>query len=258
MDGEEDDDPSDRNYQVSEADDERDDDEESVTPQFEQEYQEMEIPASEFYENYDEEGEKESMAVMTVMPMDRATDVIAASDIGPKPKGPVEKDNRNFRIRSSGKLRERPQVKPEDKECLATWTKVGDLEAWTLWDSGSTTSGITPSYAELAKIVVDTLTDPHVLQLGTVGSRSIIKFGADISLRIAKQLYSSYVDVANFDRYDMIIGTPFMRKHGVLLDFKRSRVIINDMVLPAIRIELGDGDARLRRYRAMDKKKKQE
>ena len=120
MDGEDDDDPGNRNYQVSEADDERNEEEESVIPQFEQEYQEMEIPASEFYENYDEESEKESMAVMTIMPIDKATDVIAASDIGPKPKGPVEKDNRNFRIWSSGKLRERPQVKPEDKECLVT------------------------------------------------------------------------------------------------------------------------------------------
>ena len=79
-----------------------------------------------------------------------------------------------------------------------------------------------------------------------------------MSLRIAKQLYSSYVNVVNFDRYNMIIGTLFMRKHGVLLDFKKSRVIINDMELPAIRVKLRDSDARLRHYWAMDKKKKQE
>jgi len=130
----------------------------------------MEVPASEFYEDYNEESNRDNMAVMTVIPMKTIPDSIAASNVGPKPKGPPEKDNQNFQIRSSGRLRERPQVKPEDKECLATWTKVGNLEVWTLWDSGSTTSGITPSYAELAKIVVDTLTDPHILQLGTVGS----------------------------------------------------------------------------------------
>jgi len=96
-------------------------------------------------------------------------DALAASIVGPKPEGRAEKDNRRFRIRSSGKTRERPLVKSEDKECLATWTQVGGLRAWTLWDSGSTTSGITPQYAELAKIVVDTLADPHILQLGTVG-----------------------------------------------------------------------------------------
>jgi len=107
-------------------------------------------------------------------------DTIAASVVGLMPEKPVEKDNRRYRIRSSGRTRERPQVRPEDKECLATWTKVSGLRAWTLWDSGSTTSGITPQYAELVKIIVDTLEDPHVLQLGTVGSRSIIKFGTDI------------------------------------------------------------------------------
>ena len=106
--------------------------------------------------------------------------------------------------------------------------------------------------------MVDTLADPHILQLGKVGSRSIIKFGADVAITITKQSYPSYVDIANFDRYDMIIGTPFMRKHGVLLDFKKNRVIIDDTILPAVRVELGEGDARLHRYRVTDKKRKQE
>jgi len=75
---------------------------------------------------------------------------------------------------------------------------------------------------------------------------------------IAKQSYPSNVDIANFDQYDMIIGTPFMRKHGVLLDFKKNCVIINDTILPAIRVKLGEGNTRLHRYRATDKRKKQE
>ena len=185
-------------------------------------------------------------------------DALAASIVGPKPEGRAEKDNRRFRIRSSGKTRERPLVKPEDKECLATWTQVGGLRAWTLWDSGSTTSGITPQYAELAKIIVDTLADPHILQLGTVGSRSIIKFGADISMSIGGRSFPSYVDVANFDRYDMIIGTPFLRKNNVLLDFKDNRIIINDMAVPAVKVLMKEGDPRIRRHRIVDKKKKQE
>ena len=155
MTGEDDESPDDKKYQVSEADDEHKDEEESLTPQSEQEYREMEIPASEFYEDYDEEDDKETMAVMTVFPMKGTSDIMAASNIDPKPKGPIKKDNRNYWIQSSGKLRKRPKVKLEDKECLVTWIKVGNLEAWTLWDSGSTTTGITPAYAELAKIVVN-------------------------------------------------------------------------------------------------------
>ena len=146
--------------------------------------------------------------------------VTAALTVGPKPGTLMKKDNRNYQIKSSGRKKERPLVEPEDKECLVTWTKVGDLKAWTLWDSGSTTSGITPSYAELANIIIDTLETPHILQLGTVGSHSIIKLGADVAISIGGRSHLSYVDVANFNHYDMIIGMPFMRKNKILLDFQ--------------------------------------
>jgi hypothetical protein len=47
---------------------------------------------------------------------------------------------------------------------------IGGCEAWTLWDSGSTTTGLTPTFAQIADIRVFPLMKPHVLQLGTVGS----------------------------------------------------------------------------------------
>ena len=28
-----------------------------------------------------------------------------------------------------------------------------------------------------------------------------------------------YISIANFDCYDIIVGTPFVREHGVKLDF---------------------------------------
>ena len=64
-----------------------------------------------------------------------------------------------------------------------------------------------------------------------------------------------YVDVANFDRYDMIIGTPFMRKHGVKLDFVKNQVIIAGVATPAIKAKVPDMDERARRYRSVDKKR---
>ena len=50
----------------------------------------------------------------------------------------------------------RPPTSSDEKECLATWVGVNGLDAWALWDSGSTTTGITPSFAEIAKVPVDT------------------------------------------------------------------------------------------------------
>ena len=205
---------------------------------------------------------------MNVVPLERSAtildddvkkcDIIAASIVEPRKGNPAEKNNRKYRFKALGKMRSCPQVPPEDKECLATYIKVGDLDAWTLWDSGSTTSGITPHYAKVANVVVDTLSDPHILQLGTVGSHSIIKFEVDTTLTIGGQHYPFYVDVANFDHYDMIIGTPFMCKNRVILDFNDNCVIINGTRWPATKVERKGNDPCLCHYRAVDKKKKLE
>ena len=177
-------------------------DNESAESAFEEGSHEIEVPASNFYEDPDED--PDFMTVMDVIPLDKTSkmneenegrldlpqeknrhnDIIAASTVSPRTRVMDRKDERRYKFLSSGKKRLRPVVSQEEKECLATWVKVGDLEAWTLWDSGSTTSGITPAFAELAKIKVDTLEDPHILQLGTVGSRSIIKYGADVSIQV--------------------------------------------------------------------------
>ena len=177
----------------------------------------IEVSAHELYEF---ESRSDFMSMITVLPLKTKKETIeehvAATIVVPLTKeGHSEemeaRDNRKFWFKSTGKRRVRPVVKPEEKECLVTWVKVRELEAWTLWDSGSTMSGITPTFAEI-KILLDTLEDPHILQLGTVGSRSIIKYGADVEIKVADLAFTSYVDVANFDRYDMIIGTPLLRK----------------------------------------------
>ena len=252
------------NAQVSDADDEKEnEDAESVTSHASQLYTEIEVAASEFYEDYNNDGYGEEYngdctSAMNVVPLERSAtildedvkkcDITTASIVKPRKGNPAEKNNWKYQFKASGKTRSHPQVPPEDKECLATYIKVGDLNAWTLWDSGSTTLGITPHYAEVANIVVNTLSDPHILQLGTVGSRSIIKFGADTTLTIGGQHYPSYVDVANFDRYDMIIGTPFMCKNGVILDFNDNCVVINSTRWPATKVERKGNDPGLRCY----------
>jgi hypothetical protein len=104
-----------------------------------------------------------------------------------------------------------PVTKPEDKECLATFVSIGGFDAWTLWNSRSTTMGITPTFAQVADITVFPLSNPHTLQLSTVGSQSTVNYGMETQV-IAPGVNSTiYMDIANFDHYDMIIGTPFMR-----------------------------------------------
>ncbi|KAG6882551.1 hypothetical protein C0992_011383 [Termitomyces sp. T32_za158] len=52
----------------------------------------------------------------------------------------------------------------------------------------------------------------------------------------------------------MIIGTPFMRKNKVSLDFVNNKVIVNRTPLRAERVVLADTDGCLRRYRATEKR----
>ncbi|KAG6896021.1 hypothetical protein C0993_008865 [Termitomyces sp. T159_Od127] len=140
---------------------------------------------------------------------------------------------------------QRPHYTPQEKECLVTYVEVNGHPAWMLWDLGSTTMGITPQFAHVNTIHVHELTEPLMLQLGTVGSCAVVQFGTEVRVKTSGQPTKEYVDIANFDRYDMIIGTPFMHKNKVSLDFVNNKVIINGTPLRAERVVLADMDGRL-------------
>jgi hypothetical protein len=56
----------------------------------------------------------------------------------------------------------------------------------------------------------------------------MINFGARTRVELGPVIEDDvYLDVVNIDRYDMIIGTPFMRKHGFVLDFARDTLSIS-------------------------------
>ncbi|KAG6875815.1 hypothetical protein C0992_002196, partial [Termitomyces sp. T32_za158] len=149
---------------------------------------------------------------------------------------------------------QRLQYTPQEKECLVTYVEVNGHPAWMLWDSGSTMMGITPQFAHVNAIRVHELTEPLMLQLGTVGSRTIVQFGTEVRVKALGQLRTEYMDIANFDRYDMIIGMPFMHKNNVTLDFVNNQVIVNGTPLRAERIVLVDTDGWLRQYQATEKR----
>ena len=71
----------------------------------------------------------------------------------------------------------RPQTSGNDHRCMAALVKVNSLEAYALLDSGSMTMLITHNFAGVAKLKVMQLENPVPLQLGMVGSCSMINFG---------------------------------------------------------------------------------
>lgn len=126
------------------------------------------------------------------------------------------------------------------------YVKIGMSKAYVLWDSESTMSGITPSFAHLAGIILWPLKEPIILQLGTVGSQLTVKFGTVIDMDFTGFNMSTYVEVANFDYYDVIIGVPFMWRHKVKLNFETGMVRIGDTEMNAHIITLRDTDRHLR------------
>ncbi|KAG6870343.1 hypothetical protein C0995_013681, partial [Termitomyces sp. Mi166 len=112
---------------------------------------------------------------------------------------------RHVTLQKAADKLQRPQYTPQEKECLVTYVEVNGHPAWTLWDSGSTTMGITPQFTHVNAICVHELSEHLMLQLGTVGSRTMVQFGVEVKIKALGHPTMEYVDIANFDRYDMII-----------------------------------------------------
>jgi hypothetical protein len=109
--------------------------------------------------------------------------------------------------------------------CLTAELEIGGVKAYTLFDSGSNTDSLTPEFARSANCKIFKLEEQVTLQLGCVGSRSRISFGARAPVNFGGIKGHAYYDIVNLDRYDAIIGTPFLIKHGIILDFGKRQII---------------------------------
>ncbi|KAF8231849.1 hypothetical protein L208DRAFT_1274918 [Tricholoma matsutake] len=105
--------------------------------------------------------------------------------------------------------------------------KLHNLEAYVLLNSGCTTDSISPEFTMSANLKAHELEEPVPLQLGTVGSHSKINFGLFTDFEIGGVENTHYFDVVNIDRYNAILGTVFMRKHGIMLDFEHE--VLDDL-----------------------------
>ncbi|KAF8224849.1 hypothetical protein L208DRAFT_1308881 [Tricholoma matsutake] len=101
-----------------------------------------------------------------------------------------------------------------------------NLKAYILLNSSCTTDSISPEFAMSANLKAHELEEPVPLQLGTVGSCLKINFGLFTNFEISGVVNTHYFDVVNINRYDAILGTMFMRKHSIVLDFERDKVCI--------------------------------
>lgn len=123
---------------------------------------------------------------------------------------------------------DRPRREYNDQLCLTVYVTINGVRAYTLFDSGSTTDSVSPDFTRIAKLDVLELSSLVTLQLGCVSSRSKINYGTKANTRFGPlSYYNMYYNIANLDKYDAILGTPFMRHHKIALDLATDAIIID-------------------------------
>ena len=166
-------------------------------------------------------------------PYKKDDDILMALD-----SGHTNEDNSssfNYRVRKSSRPMKRPnRGDPKDRKPITVLMEIGGHPALTLMDSGCTIEALSPAHVHLTNGKVYQLTDQHSLQLGTVGSRAKFNFGTTMKTSYGGIDEDVYFDIVNIDRYDAIVGTRFMRKHGIQLDFERGQVLIRGQSAPTL------------------------
>ncbi|KAF9263942.1 hypothetical protein L218DRAFT_809350, partial [Marasmius fiardii PR-910] len=121
---------------------------------------------------------------------------------------------------------------------LSALVDINGLQAFVLFDSGSTSDAISLDFAKQSKIRVFQLENPVTLQLGTKGSHSKINHGCITSYKLSTSERTieskTYFDIANVDRYDAVIGTVFMRRHGISLHFEDDSIRVKGKPIPSL------------------------
>ena len=99
------------------------------------------------------------------------------------------------------------------------WVTVGGTKVHCLIDSGCEGIMISPNFIRAAKIEPFPLDKPIGIQLVVTGSKSVINYGANATIKYEGRESKEYFDIINIDYYDVILGMPFLRKHEVIIDF---------------------------------------
>jgi len=63
----------------------------------------------------------------------------------------------------------------------------------------------------------------QMLQMATIGSKTSPKRGVWLTIQGTHITDKSYFNIANIDNYNIILGTPFMEQHSMIMGFGKNR-----------------------------------
>ena len=103
---------------------------------------------------------------------------------------------------------------------------------------------ISPNFIRAAKIKPFPLDKPIGIQLAVTGSKSVVNYGANATIKYEGRELKEYFDIINIDYYDAILGTPFLRKHKVIINFVNNCLRMKDKIVcnQANEYKVGEGN----------------
>ena len=110
------------------------------------------------------------------------------------------------------KNRSRPSQKHNEYRAISVFWEIGGVKAHCLIDSSCEGVMISPEFIRAVKIKTFALEKPIGIQLAVTGSKSIINYGTNTTIKINGKELKEYFDVVNIDYYNAILGTPFLKK----------------------------------------------
>jgi hypothetical protein len=111
--------------------------------------------------------------------------------------------------------------------------QINGQSVCALLDSGSLGDFVSMSLADQLKLTKLELMKSLVLQLAVQGSCSKVNWGIQAELRYQGIKEKHYFDVANLLNYDLILGTPWLFQHRVMVGLNLACVIVgSDIPLP--------------------------
>ena len=115
------------------------------------------------------------------------------------------------------------------------------MKAHCLLDSRSEGVLLSPEFMRATGIKTFALEKPIALQLACISSQSMINYRTHVTIKIGRKVVEEYFDIANVEHYDMILGTPFLRKMGIVLDFRSPGMAqIGNKVIPTRKVSFDE------------------
>ena len=69
------------------------------------------------------------------------------------------------------------------------------------------------------------------MQLAVTGSKSVINYGTNTTIKINGEESKEYFNVVKIDYYNPILGTPFLKNFKVAIDFTKDCLKIKDKII---------------------------